>query len=129
MEKERFQNLVAEAVQSLPEEFLSILENVDVVVEDQPSSSQVARVKAGRGYTLFGLYEGVPRTQRGSYYGNVLPDKITIFQEPIESQCRTESEIVSMVQRVVRHEVAHHFGIGDARLEQLENRRKRPPPE
>jgi predicted Zn-dependent protease with MMP-like domain len=121
MEKERFETLVAEAVRDLPEEFLNILENVDVVVEDRPSSSQLSRLEKRQGYTLFGLYEGVPLTRRGSHYGNVLPDKITIFQSPIESQCRNESEITRMVQRVVRHEIAHHFGISDARLEQLEN--------
>jgi len=73
-----------------------------------------------RGHTLLGLYEGVPQTRRGSRYGLVLPDKITIFQETIEAKCRHEDEIISEIRRVVKHEIAHHFGISDARLRQIE---------
>ena len=126
MEKEKFQRLVAEAVQSLPEEFHSRLENIDVVVEDRPANYQLARANLGRGQTLLGLYEGVPLTRRTTYYGMVPPDKITVFQRPIEEICRTEDEITREVQRVVRHEIAHHFGIGDARLSQIE-KEKQPP--
>lgn len=119
MDRKRFEQLVAEAIEALPEEFLSRLENVAVVVEDEPASGQLARSKRRRGETLLGLYEGVPLTERGSQYGMVLPDKITIFQKPIESRCRNETEIAAEIQRVLRHEIAHHFGIGDARLKQL----------
>lgn len=119
MEKESFIRLVAEAVQNLPEEFRNRLENVDVVVEDLPAPRQLARAGLRGGQTLLGLYEGVPLTQRGSNYGMVTPDKITIFQKPIEAKCHTEGEITKEIQRVVRHEIAHHFGIGDARLRQI----------
>jgi predicted Zn-dependent protease with MMP-like domain len=129
MDRDGFQRLVAEAVQNLPEEFISRLENVDVVVEDQPTPYQLARANLGRGETLLGLYEGVPLTERTSHYGMVTPDKITVFQKSIEEICRTDAEITREVQRVVRHEIAHHFGIGDARLSQIEKRRKRPLPE
>jgi predicted Zn-dependent protease with MMP-like domain len=127
MERERFERLVAEAVRNLPEEFKNRLENIDVVVEERPASYQLTRAGLSRGMTLLGLYEGVPLTRRSSYYGMVPPDKITIFQEPIEERCRSEDEITSQVQRVVRHEIAHHFGISDARLSQIERRQKRPP--
>jgi len=120
MDRERFEWLVAEAVASLPEEFKAKLENIDVVVEDWPTSGQLAKVGLGRGQTLPGLYQGVPLTRRGRHYGLVPPDKITIFQKPIEAKCRYDTDIVREIQKVVRHEIAHHFGIGDARLKQLE---------
>ena len=120
MDRERFEWLVAEAVASLPEEFKAKLENIDVVVEDWPTSGQLAKVGLGHGQTLLGLYQGVPLTRRGRHYGLVPPDKVTIFQKPIESKCRYDTDIVREIQEVVRHEIAHHFGIGDARLKQLE---------
>jgi len=119
MDRERFEELVAMAVDSLPEEFLSKLENIDVVVEDWPTFDQMARAGLKDSETLLGLYEGVPLTMRSSLYG-LVPDKITIFRRPIEAKCRYVDQISAEVQRVVRHEIAHHFGIGDARLEQIE---------
>ena len=119
MDRERFEHLVARAVKSLPEEFVTRLENIDVVVEDWPTLSQLARARPRRGQTLLGLYEGVPLTKRGEHYGLVPPDKITIFQKPIEAKGRHDAEITAEIQRVVQHEIAHHFGIGDARLKQI----------
>ncbi len=117
MNREKFEWLVARAVDSLPEEFRTKLENIDVVVQDWPTQGQLNGARLRRGQTLLGLYEGVPLTKRGRHYGLVLPDKITIFQKPIEAGGKDEAEI----QRIVRHEIAHHFGIGDARLKQLES--------
>jgi predicted Zn-dependent protease with MMP-like domain len=123
MDRERFESLVRHAVDSLPEEFISRLANIDVVVEDYPSSDQLERAGLGRGYTLLGLYEGVPLTRRSRGYGLVPPDKITIFKKPIEDRCRHDDEITAEIRSVVRHEIAHHFGISDARLRQLEKGR------
>lgn len=120
MDREKFEWLVTRAVQALPEEFVARLENIDVVVEDWPTVEQLTRVGLREGHTLLGLYEGVPLTKRGGHYGLVPPDKITIFRKPIEAKCRYDAEITAEIQRVVKHEVAHHFGIGDARLEQIE---------
>jgi predicted Zn-dependent protease with MMP-like domain len=120
MDRERFRELVAEAVAALPEEFRDKLTNVDVVVADLPSPAQLAGAKLGRHQTLLGLYQGVPLTRRGRQYGLVAPDKITIFQKPIEARCRYEADITAEVGRVVRHEIAHHFGIGEGRLRELE---------
>jgi len=120
MDRERFEWLVSRAIEALPDEFISRLENVDVVVEDYPTQSQLTRTGLKRGQTLLGLYEGVPQTRRGAHYGLVPPDKITIFRKPIEAKCRYNAEITDEIQRVVKHEIAHHFGIGDARLEQIE---------
>ncbi len=120
MDREGFKWLVARAVDSLPEEFRTKLENIDVVIEDWPTQGQLAKVGLRRSETLLGLYEGVPLTKRSRHYGLVPPDKITIFQKPIEARCRYDAEITTEIQRVVQHEIAHHFGIGDARLKQIE---------
>jgi predicted Zn-dependent protease with MMP-like domain len=119
MDRQKFEQLVAKAVDSLPDEFRDRLENVDVVVEDEPSARQLTKSERKRGDTLLGLYEGVPLTKRSQYYGLVTPDKITIFQKPIEAIYRNDSRIIAEIQRVVQHEIAHHFGISDARLRQL----------
>ena len=120
MDRERFRELVTKAVESLPEEFRCRLDNVDVVVEDWASPSLLASVRLRRPHQLLGLYQGVPLTRRGRHYGLVTPDKISIFQKPIEARCRDEAEITAEISRVVKHEIAHHFGIGEARLRQLE---------
>jgi predicted Zn-dependent protease with MMP-like domain len=122
MNKDRFESLVAGAVELLPEEFKDRLENVDVVVEDLPSRWQLRKTHLGQGYTLLGLYEGVPLTERTTNYGLVPPDKITIFQKPIEEVCRSgdEIEIKEQIRKTVIHEIAHHFGIDDERLQEIE---------
>jgi predicted Zn-dependent protease with MMP-like domain len=120
MNRERFEWLVAEAVGGLPEEFLIKLENIDVVVQDEPTPGQLAEAGLRRGETLLGLYQGVPLTKRSRHYGMVAPDKITIFQKPIEAKCKNDTEVKAEIRRVVQHEIAHHFGIGDARLRHLQ---------
>ncbi len=120
MNQEEFARLVTKAVEDLPQEFLTKLENVDVVVEEYPTPAQLRNSGQRRGETLLGLYEGIPQTKRGSYYGMVLPDKITIFQKPIETECRNDAEVYDEIKKVVKHEIAHHFGISDARLREIE---------
>jgi predicted Zn-dependent protease with MMP-like domain len=120
MDAEGFSELVNKAVEGLPAEFAERLDNVAIVVEDMPTRSQLRRVKVSPDKTLLGLYEGIPHTRRGSDYGLVLPDKITIFKKPIEANCKNDTELVALIRKVVLHEIAHHFGISDARLEELE---------
>ena len=120
MDSKKFEWLVAKAIDSLPEELRERMENVDVVVADRPTFEQLKTLgRRRRGETLLGLYEGVPLTRRSRSYGLVMPDKITIFQRPIEAMCRNDAQIVTEVQRVVQHEIAHHFGISDAQLREL----------
>ena len=121
MDRARFERLVAEAVDKLPDEFHEKLANIDVVVERQPTFRQLAEAGLKSGETLLGLYEGIPQTERGRYYGLVVPDKITIFQRPIEAQCRNDVETRSHIRGTVLHEIAHHFGIDDDRLRRLNN--------
>jgi predicted Zn-dependent protease with MMP-like domain len=120
MDRERFEELVARAVENLPEEFQESLENVDIVVADQPTNDQLSKSDIEQGNTLLGLYEGIPQTERGAHYGMVIPDKITIFQKSIESLHHDEWKIIQEIESVVKHEIAHHFGISDARLDELE---------
>ena len=125
MNKERFERLVARAVETLPKEFLDRLENVAVVVENYPTHTQLARTGLRHDQTLLGLYEGVPLTKPGRHRSAVPPAKITLFQKPIESRCRDDAEINAEIQRVVRHEIAHHFGTDEATLKQIEKAKAR----
>ena len=116
-----FDDLVVSALKRLPKFLRKKMENVDVVVEDRASEEVLSEMELQSPYQLLGLYQGVPFQRRGFYYGNVLPDKITLFQIPIESICRTREEIEEKVREVVIHEVGHYFGLDDERLRELEN--------
>jgi predicted Zn-dependent protease with MMP-like domain len=116
---EAFEELVVEVLDTLPEEILAMLDNVDVVIEDWPTHDQLDQADIEAGGTLYGLYEGVPLTARDGGYFLIPPDKITIFKRPIEQSCRTAEEIAEQVRITVIHEVAHHFGIGEERLDEL----------
>jgi predicted Zn-dependent protease with MMP-like domain len=124
VDRERFEELVRRALDGLPEEIAARMSNVDVEVEDWASPRQLASAGVTRG-TLLGLYQGIPLTKRTSGYGMVPPDRITIFQGPIERLSRDEDDLVERVREVVVHEIAHHFGISDARLREIETRRRR----
>jgi len=112
---EKFEKLVFQSLKNLPLEFKEKIDNVDVVVEDWPS------LEIARGRLLLGLYQGVPKTTWGRVQGLKIPDKITIFRGPIEFLARGNKEnIKSLVIDTVQHEIAHHFGISDARLRELQ---------
>ncbi|MDW8047036.1 MAG: metallopeptidase family protein [Chloroflexota bacterium] len=116
----RFRRLVREAVASLPPELLARIENVDIVVEQRPTAADRKLAGVPPGQLLLGLYHGIPLPQRGTQgYNLVPPDKISIYQEPIEAICRTDDEIREQVRITVLHELAHYFGIDDDRLEEL----------
>jgi len=127
MDNRRFEELVSKAIEALPSEFKNKLENVDILVEDWPSASQLRRMRLRHRSQLLGLYEGIPQTKRGHGYNLVLPDKITIFQKPIEAQARSEKAIEEEIGAVVRHELAHHFGIGDDTLWKIERQKRQKP--
>jgi len=112
-----FERLVGEALDSLPTEIADRLENVDVVVEDEPPQQVLADLEPGT--SLFGLYHGIPLTERGPSYSNVLPDKISIYRGPITRYWKTPDEIRTQVRRTVIHEIGHYFGIEEHRLHEL----------
>jgi predicted Zn-dependent protease with MMP-like domain len=126
--RREFDDLVILALKKLPRFFRKKMENVDVVIEDRASSEIVSEMELRSPCDLLGLYQGVPFDRRGFYYGNVLPDKITLFQAPIESVCKTRDEIEEKVREVVIHEVGHYFGLDDERLRELEEEGRRPDP-
>ncbi len=116
MDPKSFENLVIEAVESLPGDFRKKLENIDIVVEDEPTQEhRKAAGSKGRDLVM-GLDQGGPLSKRTHFYGNVLPDKITIFRNNIERACRTDDEIKEAVRRTVIHEFAHYFGISDEHM-------------
>ena len=110
MSRERFEELVDEALDAIPDEIASLVENLVVLVEDDPE---------GDDRDLLGLYEGHALTSRGWDYGGVLPDRITIFRNPTLRACDSEAEVVDEVVTTVVHEIAHHFGIEEERLHEL----------
>jgi len=116
---DRFERLVAEAIDALPAPFAARLQNVEIVIEAWPSRRQLRDSETPAGDTLLGLYEGVPLTERGGGYGMVLPDKITIFQGPIEQEASTDQEVQAQVRHTVVHEIAHFFGISDEQLRRM----------
>jgi predicted Zn-dependent protease with MMP-like domain len=118
---EKFETLVITAVAGMPAEFKELLDNVDICIQDWPSREQLKGVGLRDKYDLLGLYEGTPRTQRDQGYNLVLPDKITIFQKPLEAHCSSEKELKEEIVRTVKHEIAHYFGLDDDRLEEIEN--------
>jgi predicted Zn-dependent protease with MMP-like domain len=120
MEREKFEELVDKSLEELPSEFRQRLEGIIVVIEDWPTPDQLAKVRVRYREELLGLYEGVPLTKRSRWHIMRLPDKITIFQRPIEKRCHSDVEIMMRVREVVYHEIAHYFGISDKRLGEIE---------
>ena len=118
MDRKRFEKLVDRAIDELPAEFREKLENVAVIVEDRPSAELLDEMEIPPGDTLFGLYEGTPLTERG-FQTPLHPDRIWIFQIPIEGECETEEEIREEIKITIVHEVAHFFGLDDEYLEGL----------
>ncbi len=114
-----FERLVLKALDSLPPPIRQRMDNVDVVVEEWPSPDDLEEAGLDDRHDLFGLYHGIPLTER-THYDMALPDKITVFQRPIEAACATRADVVKEVRVTVIHEVAHHFGISDAELDQTE---------
>ncbi|MGQ9571865.1 MAG: metallopeptidase family protein [Dehalococcoidia bacterium] len=116
MDRQRFEELVLEAVEALPQRFLDKLANVDIEVRDWPSPEELRSARTPAGATLLGLYVGIPHPRRGNRYNLTLPDRIFIYQRPIERLCRSEDEIRERVARVLKHEIGHHFGLTEADL-------------
>jgi predicted Zn-dependent protease with MMP-like domain len=118
--RKEFEELAILALERLPKFIRNRMENVDVVIEDRASPDLLSEMGLRSPFDLLGLYQGIPLDQRGFYYGNVLPDKITLFQLPIESICKTKEEIEEKVREVVIHEVGHYFGLDEDQLSELE---------
>ena len=119
LSRHKFEALVLEALEGIPEPIRDRMQNVDVVIEDRPEEDQLTELGMEPDEQLFGLYEGTPLTERGISEHPLLPDKITIFQGPLEDAYESNKEIKEEIRKTVVHEVAHHFGIEDERLAEL----------
>ena len=118
LSRQEFRRLVSEAIASLPPQVAERLQNVEVVVEDRPTREELALAGVEPPETLFGLYTGTPLTERGSWYGLVLPDKITLYQRSIEEACRTKRQVREQIRTTLMHEIGHHFGLSEDELEE-----------
>lgn len=119
LSQEAFEALVERALDDLPEWVQERMDNVAVLVAPWPTRYQLEAVKVKRRHMLLGIYEGVPLSQRGRGYNLLPPDRITLFQIPLQSLAQSEAQLVRLVQRTVIHEIGHHFGFGEADLGRL----------
>jgi len=120
MTRRRFERLVAEAISTIPERFRGELQNLAVIVEDEPSDALLAEMEIEPPDTLFGLYQGIPLTERRWDHGNTLPDHITLYQGPIEDASDTDDDVVVAIGETLIHEVGHYFGMSEEELEAIE---------
>ena len=116
MEEKEFRKLVIEAIDELPDSFKKKIDNLYVVVENFPSREILKEQGVKSLYSILGLYQGIPVKRRGVFYTNVLPDRITIYQKPIESLGKDAIQIKERVKEVFRHEIGHHFGFNEKEL-------------
>lgn len=115
----KFEALVVQALEELPQFFQARLQNIEVLIEAWPTEEELAEAGIGPDELLLGLYQGIPLTERTSDYGLVLPDTITLYRDSIAEVCDTPEEIMAEVQQTVKHEIAHYFGLSDERLKEL----------
>ncbi len=115
MEKEEFEAIVAQVFDRLPERFHEAIENVGIIVEDYPDDALVRQLGLKSRHHLYGLYQGIPLTKRGSWYGSspVTPDRISLYRKNIEAGCRTDMEVAERIYDVLIHEIGHYFGMNE----------------
>jgi predicted Zn-dependent protease with MMP-like domain len=122
MERAEFERLVEEALLEIPRRFRTAMKNVAVVVEDEPPPHILEEMEIEPPDSLFGLYQGTPLPERSWSYGNALPDRISIYQRPIEESCEDDEEIMNCVAETVIHEFGHYFGMSEEEIEEIEEK-------
>ncbi len=122
MTRAEFERLVAEAVDLIPRRFRREMKNLALVVEDAPSADILDEMEIEPPDSLYGLYHGTPLPERTWGFGNTLPDRITIYQQPIEEDCEDEDEMRKMIGETLIHEVGHYFGMSEEQIEEIEER-------
>jgi predicted Zn-dependent protease with MMP-like domain len=120
MTREKFRRLVDEALASIPPSFRDAMRNIAIVVEQEPSDDQLEEMGIDPPDTLLGLYEGTPLTERQWAHGNLLPDKITLFQGPIEDTSEDEDDVIVAIGETLIHEIGHYFGLSEEEIEAIE---------
>jgi len=119
MNQDPFESFIADALRDLPNDFSSKLDNVEITVEEWPDEKTLRTADIQNRRELLGYYHGVPHSKRTHNYTVVLPDRITLYRQPIELRCRTREDLRSTIYHVLYHEIAHHFGISDQRLRHI----------
>ena len=122
MDRKAFEQLVAEALATIPRRFRKAMRNIAIVVEDEPSEELLDDMEIEPPDTLLGLYQGTPLTERTSAYGNVLPDRVLIFQGPHERAADDEEDLVVAIGETLIHEIGHYFGLSEEEIEEIEER-------
>ncbi|HXI28245.1 MAG TPA: metallopeptidase family protein [Vicinamibacterales bacterium] len=122
MDRRAFEQLVAEALQSIPRRFRKAMQNIAIVVEDEPAEDLLDEMEIEPPDTLLGLYQGTPLTERTSSYGNVLPDRVLIFQGPHERTADDEDDLIVAIGETLIHEIGHYFGLSEEEIEEIEER-------
>jgi predicted Zn-dependent protease with MMP-like domain len=122
MTRDEFERLVVEAVTLIPKRFRREMKNLALVVEEEPSLELLEEMEIEPPDSLYGLYQGTPLPERTWGYGNTLPDRITLFQRPIEEDCEDEDEIRAVIGETLIHEVGHYFGMSEEEIEEIEEK-------
>jgi len=122
VDRQRFEQLVAEALASIPRRFKKAMQNIAIVVEDEPSAGLLADMEIEPPDTLLGLYQGTPLTERTWGYGNTLPDRVLIFQGPHERAAEDADDLVVAIAETLIHEIGHYFGMSEEQIEEIEER-------
>jgi predicted Zn-dependent protease with MMP-like domain len=122
LSRQDFTRLVEEALTEIPRRFRDEMKNVAVVVEDEPPAHVLEELEVEPGGSLFGLYQGTPLPERSWAHGNTLPDRISIYQRPIEEECEDHEDIIVCVAETVIHEFGHYFGLSEEEIEEIEDK-------
>jgi predicted Zn-dependent protease with MMP-like domain len=120
--RKQFEGLVAEALASIPRRFKKAMQNIAIVVEDEPSDELLEEMEIEPPDTLLGLYQGIPLTERGWGHGNALPDRVLIFQGPHERDADDEDDLVVAIGETLIHEIGHYFGMSEEQIEEIEEK-------
>lgn len=119
---EEFDRLISQAMDELPQEYITGLKNVAIVMADEPTELQKQKMHLDNQHLLLGLYEGIPLTQRGSGWSGMLPDKITLFKHSLLRVSHSESDFFEQIKRTLWHEMAHYYGLSHARMDELQHK-------
>jgi predicted Zn-dependent protease with MMP-like domain len=122
MTRAAFERRVAEALATIPRQFRDAMHNIAIVVEDEPSDELLDEMEIDPPDTLFGLYQGIPLTERTTSYGNTLPDRVLIFQGPHERETADEEDLIVCIGETLIHEIGHYFGLSEEEIEEIEER-------
>ncbi|HET8884247.1 MAG TPA: metallopeptidase family protein [Candidatus Saccharimonadales bacterium] len=120
---EQFDQLITRAMNDLPQEYITGLQNVVIVQADNPTPEQLEKMKIDHNHLLLGLYEGIPLTQRGSGFSGMLPDKITLFKNSILAVVNNDDELLEQIKRTLWHEIAHYYGLNHSHIDSLQQKR------